>query len=57
MKWTTKDCYGNTKTWYSEDEIMKYKNCLREIRNLKVALDIKDDALKMINRVLNEVEE
>lgn len=25
MKWTTTDCYGNPKTWYSEDVILKIK--------------------------------
>lgn len=57
MKWVTTDYKGNKKVWYSEDVTNKYRNCLTEIRNLKISLGIKDDALKMIDRVLNEVEE
>lgn len=57
MKWITTDYKGNKKVWYSEDVINKYRNCLTEIRDLKISLGIKDDALKMINRVLAEIEE
>lgn len=57
MKWITTDYKGNKKVWYSEDVINKYRNCLTEIRDLKISLGIKDDALKMINRVLAEVEQ
>lgn len=57
MKWITTDYKGNKKVWYSEDVINKYRNCLTEIRDLKISLGIKDDALKMINRVLAEVDE
>ena len=56
MKWITTDYKGNKKVWYSEDVINKYRNCLTEIRDLKISLGIKDDALKMINRVLAEVQ-
>lgn len=56
MKWITTDYKGNKKVWYSEDVINKYRNCLTEIRDLKISLGIKDDALKMINRVLAEVD-
>ena len=57
MKWITTDYKGDKKVWYSEDVINKYRNCLTEIRDLKISLGIKDDALKMINRVLAEVEQ
>lgn len=57
MKWVTTDYKGNPQVWYSEDVINKYRNCLTEIRDLKISLGIKDDALKMINRVLAEVDE
>lgn len=57
MKWVKKNIQGKEETWYSEDEIIKYKSCLVEIRNLKISLGIKDDALKMINRVLDEEQE
>lgn len=56
MKWITTDYKGNKKVWYSEDVINKYRNCLTEIRDLKISLGIKDDVLKMINRVLAEVD-
>lgn len=54
MKWVKKDIYGNKQVWYSEDEIQRYKNTLIEIKKLKEANGIKDDVLKMINRVLNQ---
>lgn len=56
MKWITTDYKGNKKVWYSEDVINKYRNCLTEIRDLKISLGIKDDALKMIEKVLAEVQ-
>lgn len=52
MKWVTTDYKGNQKVWYSEDEIIKYKSFLQEIRDLKKANNINDDVLKMINRFL-----
>lgn len=56
MKWITTDYKGNKKVWYSEDVVNKYRNCLIEIRDLKIYLGIKDDALKMIEKVLAEVQ-
>lgn len=56
MKWITTDYKGNKKVWYSEDVINKYRNCLTEIRDLKISLGIKDDVLKMIEKVLAEVQ-
>lgn len=52
MKWVKQDIYGNEQVWYSENEIQRYKNVLTEIKKLKEANGIKDDVLKMINRVL-----
>lgn len=57
MKWITTDYKGNKQVWYSEDEIQRYKNILIEIKKLKEANGINDDVLKIINRVLNEVNE
>jgi len=56
MKWITTDYKGNKKVWYSEDVVNKYRNCLIEIRDLKIYLGIKDDALQMIEKVLAEVQ-
>lgn len=54
MKWIKQDIYGNEQVWYSEDELQRYKNILIEIKKLKEANDIKDDVLKMINRVFED---
>ena len=54
MKWIKQDIYGNEQVWYSGDELQRYKNILIEIKKLKEANDIKDDVLKMINRVFED---
>ena len=37
MKWITKDCYGNTRVWYSEDVIENLKQecseCIQQYIN------------------------
>lgn len=54
MQWVTTDAMGNKKTWYSEDEVQKYKSFLAEIRDLKLANGINDDVFKMINRFMEQ---
>lgn len=53
MKWTTKDCYGNTKTWYSEDVIEKIKKNLNEYCKQK----IHDPDIEELLNYINEVDE
>ena len=52
MKWTTKDCYGNTKTWYSEDVIEEIKQrCRCEIDLDNWGKFFAQKILKIINEV------
>ena len=57
MKWTTKDCYGNTKTWYSEDVIEKIRKIINVFENDckgKVCNCLCCSILELLNEVDNE---
>ena len=57
MKWTTTDCYGNPKTWYSEDVILRIREwATGEILAKKHGAIHKGDACETILNFLNEID-